>query len=358
VIANRACQILGKPLGDRSTVHPNDHVNCSQSSNDTFPSAMHVAVVLQTHERLLPGLRRLHLELQKKSVEFADVIKIGRTHMQDATPITVGQELNGYARMVELAVHRISQSLQEVFFIAQGGTAVGTGLNAPVGFDEAVANELAQLTRQPFRPNPNKFEALATHDALVEFSGTLATTAASLFKIANDFRLLGSGPSAGLQELRLPENEPGSSIMPGKVNPTQCEALTMVCTRVHGNHAQVMFAGSQGHLELNVFKPAIAASVLQSVVLLGDAAASFAANCVADVQLNHEQLQRNVDHCYMLVTALNRHIGYDKAAQIAKYAHKNKITVREAAVEHLKFVSADDFDKWVKPVDMTRPLQK
>lgn len=327
VISNRAIEMLGGAMGSKKPVHPNDHVNRGQSSNDTFPTAMHVAAAREIHDRLLPALRHLASALEHKAEAFKDIIKIGRTHLQDATPLSLGQEFSGYVTQLQQGIRRVEAGLAELMPLAQGGTAVGTGLNTREGFAERIAAELAVLTGLPFVTAPNKFEALATHDALVSAHGALNTLAVSLFKIASDIRLLGSGPRAGLGELILPENEPGSSIMPGKVNPTQCEAMTMVCTRVFGNQSTVTFAGSQGHLELNVFKPVIADAVLQSVRLLADATNSFTDHCVSGIEADTSRISDLVARSLMLVTALTPVIGYDKAAYIAKTAHRNGTTL-------------------------------
>ena len=354
VIANRAIEILGGIMGTKDPIHPNDHVNRGQSSNDTFPTAMHIAAVEQIVHVLQPGITTLRDALQKHASAWNDIIKIGRTHLQDATPLTLGQEFSGYVTQLDYALERIQATLPRLYLLAQGGTAVGTGLNAPVGFDEAFAEEVANITGLPFRTAPNKFEALAAHDAFVECSGALTTVAASLFKIANDMRLLGSGPRSGLGELMLPANEPGSSIMPGKVNPTQCEAMTMVCAQVIGNNAAISFAGTQGHFELNVFKPVLAYNLLQSIRLIGDACVSFAEKCVAGTEPNRARIAELMERSLMLVTALAPHIGYDKATEIAKSAHANGTTLREEAVR-LGYVSAEDFDKIVRPQDMVAP---
>uniref|UniRef100_H0X1K6 Fumarate hydratase, mitochondrial n=1 Tax=Otolemur garnettii TaxID=30611 RepID=H0X1K6_OTOGA len=354
VISNRAIEILGGELGSKSPVHPNDHVNKSQSSNDTFPTAMHIAAAVEVHEVLLPGLQKLHDALHAKSQEFAQIIKIGRTHTQDAVPLTLGQEFSGYVQQVAYAMARIEAAMPRIYELAAGGTAVGTGLNTRVGFAEKVAAKVASLTGLPFVTAPNKFEALAAHDALVELSGAMNTTACSLMKIANDIRFLGSGPRSGLGELILPENEPGSSIMPGKVNPTQCEAMTMVAAQVMGNHVAVTVGGSNGHFELNVFKPMMIKNVLHSARLLGDASVSFTENCVVGIQANTERINKLMNESLMLVTALNPHIGYDKAAKIAKTAHKNGSTLKETAIE-LGYLTAEQFDQWVKPKDMLGP---
>lgn len=354
VISNRAIEMLGGELGSKKPVHPNDHVNKSQSSNDTFPTAMHIAAALEVHQVLLPGLQKLHDALSAKSKEFAQVIKIGRTHTQDAVPLTLGQEFSGYVQQVQYAMERIKAAMPRIYELAAGGTAVGTGLNTRIGFAEKVAAKVAALTGLPFVTAPNKFEALAAHDALVELSGAMNTTACSLMKIANDIRFLGSGPRSGLGELILPENEPGSSIMPGKVNPTQCEAMTMVAAQVMGNHVAVTVGGSNGHFELNVFKPMMIKNVLHSARLLGDASVSFTENCVVGIQANTERINKLMNESLMLVTALNPHIGYDKAAKIAKTAHKNGSTLKKTAIE-LGYLTAEQFDEWVKPKDMLGP---
>jgi len=354
VISNRAIEILGGVMGSKDPVHPNDHCNMGQSSNDTFPTAMHVAIGMLTRDVLLPGLTKLHAALAAKSEEFKDIIKIGRTHTQDATPLTLGQEFSGYAHQVKMGIARVEMCLPHIYELAQGGTAVGTGLNTAKGWDTAVAGHIAQITDLPFVTAPNKFEALAAHDAMVMFSGALKTVAASLFKIANDMRLLGSGPRSGLGELILPENEPGSSIMPGKVNPTQAEALTMVCVHVMGNDAAVGFAGSQGHFELNVYNPMMSYNVLQSMQLLGDAASSFTDNMVVGTRANIERIDKLMKESLMLVTALAPTIGYDNATKVAKTAHKNGTTLREEAIA-LGFVDGDTFDRVVRPEDMIGP---
>jgi fumarate hydratase class II len=354
VIANRAIELLGGTMGSKKPVHPNDHVNRSQSSNDAFPTAMHIAAALELHRLLLPALKKLRQAIEKKSRAWTKIIKIGRTHTQDATPITLGQEFSAYAAQIDFAIERIGSVLPRLYLLAQGGTAVGTGLNSKRGFDKAFAAEVAKLTKLPFKPAPNKFEALATNDTMVELSGALNTLAVSLFKIANDIRWLGSGPRSGLGELLLPENEPGSSIMPGKVNPTQTEALTMVCCQVFGNHTTVTVAGSQGHFELNVFKPVIITNVLQSIRLLADAAVSFTDNCVAGIEPNRKHIAELMKRSLMLVTALAPKIGYDKAAEIAKAAHKNGTTLREEALR-LGYVTAQEFDALVRPERMVSP---
>jgi len=354
VIANRAIQILGGVVGSKDPVHPNDHVNRSQSSNDVFPTAMHIAAAEVFVRDLVPALKTLHAALEAKAEAFKDIIKIGRTHLMDATPLTLGQEFSGYAHMVKNAIRRIEAALPALYELAQGGTAVGTGLNAKPGFDVAFAKEAAALTGLPFVTAPNKFEALASKDAMVEAHGALNSAAVSLFKIAQDIRLSGSGPRCGIGELNLPENEPGSSIMPGKVNPTQAEAMTMVCAQVMGNNAGVSFAGSQGHFQLNVFKPMIAWNVLTSARLLGDAAVSFTENCVAGIEANETRIADLMERSLMLVTALAPTIGYDNATKVAKTAHKNGTTLREEAVR-LGFVTAEEFDKAVRPETMLGP---
>ena len=354
VISNRAIEALGGEMGSKKPVHPNDHVNMSQSSNDTYPTAMHIAAVEQVTHDLLPALRHLHLALLAKQEAFKDIIKIGRTHTQDATPLTLGQEFSGYAQQVANGLVRIEMTLPMLMQLAQGGTAVGTGLNAPVGFADKVAAKIAEITGLPFTSAPNKFEALAAHDAMVFTHGAINTTAASLFKIANDIRFLGSGPRSGLGELSLPENEPGSSIMPGKVNPTQCEALTMVCTRIFGNEATMTFAGASGHFELNVFNPVMAYSLLQSITLMADAAESFTEHCVVGIEPREDNIKAALDRSLMLVTALAPRIGYDAAAKIAKTAHRNGTTLREEAVGG-GYVSDAEFDALVRPENMIGP---
>ncbi len=354
VIANRAIEILGGELGSKDPVHPNDHVNRSQSSNDTFPTAMHIAAAEEFSKSLLPALEHLYAALDQHARDWKDIIKIGRTHLQDATPLTLGQEFSGYAAQVKNSIRRAEQALPALLELAQGGTAVGTGLNAKRGFAEKVAEEIAAITGLPFVTAENKFEALAAHDAMVEASGALNTIAASLMKIANDIRLLGSGPRCGLGELKLPENEPGSSIMPGKVNPTQCEALTMVCAQVMGNHVTVTIAGSNGHLELNVFKPVMIYNVLQSVKLLADGARSFTDRCVAGIEPDRARISDLMNQSLMLVTALAPEIGYDKATEVAKNAHKKGLTLLESALE-LEYVTEDRFHEVVRPENMLGP---
>ena len=354
VISNRAIEMLGGTMGSKKPVHPNDHVNMSQSSNDTYPTAMHIACAEEIQHRLLPALKHLHTALAAKVVAWKDIIKIGRTHTQDATPVTLGQEFSGYATQVLNGIARIEQTMPRLMELAQGGTAVGTGLNAPVGFDKMVAERIAKITGMGFTTAPNKFEALAAHDAMVFSHGAINTLAASLFKIANDIRLLGSGPRSGLGELALPENEPGSSIMPGKVNPTQCEAMTQVCVQIFGNNAALTFAGSQGHFELNVYNPVMAYNFLQSVRLMADAAVSFTDNCVVGIEPRRDNIKAGLERSLMLVTALAPKIGYDNAAKIAKTAHKNGTTLKEEAVGG-GYVTAEEFDAVVRPEDMIAP---
>ena len=354
VISNRAIEMLGGEMGSKTPVHPNDHVNMSQSSNDTYPTAMHIAAAEQVHHDVLPALEHLLAALRVKQAAFDPIIKIGRTHTQDATPLTLGQEFSGYAQQVENGLKRIRLCQPGLLELAQGGTAVGTGLNAPVGFAELVAAKIAAITGLPFVSAPNKFEALAAHDAMVFSHGALNTVAGALFKIANDIRFLGSGPRSGLGELSLPENEPGSSIMPGKVNPTQCEALTMVCTQVFGNHTTLTFAGASGHFELNVFNPVMAYNFLQSCRLLADAAISFTDNCVVGIEAREDNIKAALERSLMLVTALAPKIGYDAAAKIAKTAHKNGTTLREEAVGG-GYVTNEEFDAVVRPENMISP---
>jgi len=353
VISNRAIEILGGELGTKKPVHPNDHCNMSQSSNDTFPTAMHIACAEEVTHRLVPALKKLHGVLDRKAKEWADIIKIGRTHTQDATPVTLGQEFSGYAQQLANGIERIELTLPKLMELAQGGTAVGTGLASPVGFDDLVAKKIAAITGLDFKTAPNKFEALAAHDAMVFTHGAIATVAMSCFKIANDIRFLGSGPRSGLGELALPENEPGSSIMPGKVNPTQCEALTQVCAHIHGNNAAIGFAGSQGHFELNVFNPMMAYNFLQSVRLLADAAVSFTDNCVVGIEPRLDNIERGLKNSLMLVTPLKEKYGYDRAAKIAKTAHKNGTTLKEEAIKD--GILEEDFDAIVDPSKMISP---
>ncbi len=354
VISNRAIEMMGGVMGSKKPVHPNDHVNMAQSSNDTYPTAMHIACAEEIHHRLLPALQYLRNALNDKAQAWKHIIKIGRTHTQDATPLTLGQEFSGYAQQVENGIKRIEQTLPALMQLAQGGTAVGTGLNAPKGFAEMVAQRIAAITQLPFTSAPNKFEALAAHDAMVFSHGAINTVAASLFKIANDIRFLGSGPRSGLGELALPENEPGSSIMPGKVNPTQCEAMTQVCVQIFGNNAALTFAGSQGHFELNVFNPVMAYNFLQSVRLMSDAAMSFTDNCVVGIEPREDNIKAGLDRSLMLVTALAPKIGYDNAAKIAKTAHKKGTTLREEAVGG-GYVTDKEFDEIVRPEKMIGP---
>ncbi len=354
VIANRAIEILGGTIGSKDPVHPNDHCNMAQSSNDTFPTAMHIATAMASSDVLIPGLEKLEKALRSKIEEFDGIIKIGRTHTQDATPIRLSQEFSGYAHQVHMGIRRIKKSLEDIYELAQGGTAVGTGLNTFEGWDTTVAKNISRITGLPFVTAPNKFEALAAHDAMVEISGSLKTVAASLFKIANDIRLLGSGPRCGLGELILPENEPGSSIMPGKVNPTQCESMTQVCAHVIGNDTAVGFAGSQGHFELNVYKPMIAYNVLQSIQLLGDACSAFTDNLVDGLEADDTRIDKLMRESLMLVTALAPKIGYDNATKVAKTAHKNGTTLKEEAIS-LGFVDEKTFDEVVRPENMVGP---
>ena len=351
VISNRALVLSGGHLGDKSPVHPNDEVNKSQSSNDTFPTAMSIAAYSKLVQHTIPQVEQLHDTLAAKAERFKDVVKIGRTHLMDATPLTLGQEFSGYAAQLSYGLKALNNTLAHLSELALGGTAVGTGLNTPKGYDVKVAEYIAQLTGLPFKTAPNKFEALAAHDALVESHGALKQLAVALMKIANDIRLLASGPRSGIGEINIPENEPGSSIMPGKVNPTQCEAMTMVCAQVMGNDTTITFAGASGHFELNVFKPVMAANFLQSAQLLGDACRSFNEHCAIGIEPNHARIKAQLDQSLMLVTALNTHIGYDAAAKIAKTAHKNGTTLREEAV-NLGLVKAEDFDAWVRAEDM------
>ena len=354
VIANRAIQILGGRLGSKKPVHPNDHVNKSQSTNDVFPTAMHMAIAIRAKGKLIPCLNLLNSELKKKTKEFKNIIKVGRTHLQDATPLTLGQEFSGYHSQLTKCIERINKALEEIYFLAQGGTAVGTGLNTKKGFDKKIVAELRKITKLPFKPAPNKFASLAAHDAIVNFSGTMNTTAVCLMKIANDIRFLGSGPRAGYGELILPANEPGSSIMPGKVNPTQSEAVTMVCVKVIGNHNGITMAGSHGHFELNVFKPLIIHNILQSIHLMADSTKSFAKYCISGLKADKKRIKELLDNSLMLVTALAPHIGYDKAAKIAKNALKNKTKLKDEAIKS-GLIKEKDYDKIVDPRKMVNP---
>jgi len=354
VISNRAIEILGGKMGTKKPVHPNDHVNKSQSTNDVFPTAMHIAIAIRANGKLLPSLKLLNEKLKKKSKEFNKIVKVGRTHLQDATPITLGQEFSGYHSQLSKCIKRIEHSLEEIYYLAQGGTAVGTGLNTRKGFDKKIVLELKKMTKLPFKPSENKFAALAAHDSIVNFSGTLNTTAVCLMKIANDIRFLGSGPRAGYGELILPENEPGSSIMPGKVNPTQCEAVTMVCVKVIGNHNGITMAGSHGHFELNVFKPLIIHNILQSIHLMADSSKSFANYCIHGLKADKIKIKKFLDNSLMLVTALSPKVGYDNAAKIAKLAHKNGTSLKEESIKS-GLINEKDFDKIVDPKKMIRP---
>ena len=354
VIANRAIEILGGKKGTKKPVHPNDHVNKSQSTNDVFPTAMHIAIAIETKKKLLPSLELLNKELKKKVSQFKNIIKVGRTHLQDATPLSLGQEFSGYQSQLENCIYRIKNALNEIYFLAQGGTAVGTGINSKKGFDKKIINEIKKITKLPFKPTKNKFAALAAHDEIVNFSGTLNTTAVSLMKIANDIRFLGSGPRAGYGEIILPANEPGSSIMPGKVNPTQSEAVTMVCVKVIGNHNGITMAGSHGHFELNVFKPLIAHNILQSIDLLADSTKNFAIYCVKGIKADKIKIKKFLDNSLMLVTALAPQIGYDNAAKIAKTALKNGTTLKEEVLK-TKLINEKDFDQVVDPKKMIYP---
>ena len=354
VISNRAIQILGGRLGSKKPVHPNDHVNKSQSTNDVFPTAMHMAIAIRAKGKLIPCLNLLNSELKKKTKEFKNIVKVGRTHLQDATPLTLGQEFSGYHSQLTKCIERINKALEEIYFLAQGGTAVGTGLNTRKGFDKKIVAELRKITKLPFKPAPNKFASLAAHDAIVNFSGTMNTTAVCLMKIANDIRFLGSGPRAGYGELILPANEPGSSIMPGKVNPTQSEAVTMVCVKVIGNHNGITMAGSHGHFELNVFKPLIIHNILQSIHIMADSSKSFAKYCISGLKADKKRIKELLDNSLMLVTALAPHIGYDKAAKIAKNALKNKTKLKDEAIKS-GLIKEKDYDKIVDPKKMVNP---
>jgi len=354
VIANRAIEIMGGKLGSKKPVHPNDHVNKSQSTNDVFPTAMHISVAQETISKLLPSLKILEKELAKKSKEFKDIIKIGRTHLQDATPLSLGQEFSGYQVQLKKCIERIELALKEIYFLAQGGTAVGTGINSKKGFDKKIVKEIAKYTKIPFKPADNKFAELAAHDSIVNFSGALNTCAVALMKVSNDIRFLGSGPRAGYGELTLPENEPGSSIMPGKVNPTQCEAVTMVCAQVIGNHTGITIAGSHGHFELNVFKPMIAHNVLQSIDLIADSTKNFSIYCVKGIKANKKRIKEHLDNSLMLVTILAPHIGYDNAAKIAKTALKNGTTLKYESLK-TNLIKEKDYDRIVDPRKMIYP---
>jgi len=357
VIANRAIEMLGGELGSKDPVHPNDHVNMSQSTNDTFPSTINIAAVETVAHQLIPALEKLQKSLTAKADEFNDIIKLGRTHLQDATPLSLGQEFSGYASMVDHGITRVKNAIEHCYELAMGGTAVGTGINSVAGFGEAAAKEISNLTGFPFVTAPNKFEALGGQDSIVELSSALKTVAVSLNKIANDIRWLGSGPRSGIGEINLPTNEPGSSIMPGKVNPTQAEAMTMVCTQVIGNDITITMAGASGNFELNVYRPVIAFNIIQSIRLLSEVSVSFADNCVDGIEANEDRIHSNLHNSLMLVTALNPHIGYDKAAEVAKKAHKENTTLKEAIID-LGYMSGDDFDKLVQPRDMIHPRKK
>ena len=354
VISNRAIEILGGKLGSKKPVHPNDHVNMAQSTNDTFPTAMHIAVAIHANKRLLPALVKLEKSLNKKVKQFKNIVKIGRTHLQDATPLTLGQEFSGYEAQVKNSIDRIKKALNEVYYLAQGGTAVGTGINSRKGWDKKIALEIKRITRLPFQTAKNKFEALASHDPIVNFSASLSTTAVALTKIANDIRFLGSGPRAGYAELELPENEPGSSIMPGKVNPTQCEAITMVCTKVIGNHTGITIAGTHGHFELNVFKPLIAHNIIQSIDLISDSVNCFVDFCVKGIKANKKKINELLNNSLMLVTALSPVIGYDNASKIAKAAHKNGTTLKEETLQ-TGLINEEQYNKFVNPKKMVKP---
>ncbi len=354
VISNRAIEMLGGKLGTKKPVHPNDHVNKSQSTNDVFPSAMHISIAIKTTQKLLPSLKLLEKELLKKVNKFKKIVKVGRTHLQDATPITLGQEFSGYHAQLKKCINRIENALQEIYFLAQGGTAVGTGLNTKKKFDVKIIREISKITKLPFKPAKNKFAALAAHDAIVNFSGTMNTAAVCLMKIANDIRFLGSGPRAGYGELILPSNEPGSSIMPGKINPTQSEAVTMVCVKVIGNHNGITMAGSHGHFELNVFKPLIIHNILQSIEIMADSAKTFALYCIRGIKADKERIQNLLDNSLMIVTALAPKIGYDNAAKIAKAAYKNKTTLKEEVMK-TNLISEKEYKKIMDPIKMTRP---
>ena len=354
VISNRAIKMMGGKMGTKKPIHPNDHVNKSQSTNDVFPTAMHIAIAMKTKNMLLPSLRLLEKEIGKKVKQFGSIVKLGRTHLQDATPLTLGQEFSGYQSQLKTCIDRIERALGEIYFLAQGGTAVGTGLNTKKGFDKKIVSEIKKITKLPFKPSKNKFAALASHDPVVNFSGTMNTTAVCLMKIANDIRFLGSGPRAGYGELILPENEPGSSIMPGKVNPTQCEAVTMVCVKVIGNHNGITMAGSHGHFELNVFKPLIIHNILQSIKIMSDSSKAFAKYCIKGLKADKKRIKSLLDNSLMLVTALSPKIGYDNAAKIAKLAHKNGTTLKEEALK-TGLINERDFSRIVNPAKMVKP---
>ena len=354
VIANRAIEMMGGKMGSKKPVHPNDHVNKSQSTNDVFPTAMHISIAIQTREKLLPSLRLLEKELTRKTKEFKSIVKVGRTHLQDATPLTLGQEFSGYQSQLKKCIIRIESALKEIYNLAQGGTAVGTGLNTRKNFDKKIIKEISKITKLPFKPASNKFAALAAHDEIVNFSGALNTTAVCLMKIANDIRFLGSGPRAGYGELILPSNEPGSSIMPGKVNPTQSEAVTMVCVKVIGNHNGITMAGSHGHFELNVFKPLIIHNILQSINIMSDSARAFGMYCVKGIKADKKRIKFLLDNSLMIVTALAPRIGYDRAAQIAKTAHKNGTTLKEEVLR-TGLINEKDYENLMSPIKMTKP---
>ncbi|OUX54348.1 MAG: fumarate hydratase, class II [Pelagibacteraceae bacterium TMED287] len=354
VIANRAIQMMGGKMGTKKPVHPNDHVNKSQSTNDVFPTAMHIAIAMKANNKLLPSLKLLERELKKKVSQFSKIVKLGRTHLQDATPLTLGQEFSGYHSQLKKCIERIEKALSEIYYLAQGGTAVGTGLNTRKNFDKKIVKEIKKMVKLPFKPTKNKFAALAAHDAIVNFSGTMNTTAVCLMKIANDIRFLGSGPRAGYGELILPENEPGSSIMPGKVNPTQCEAVTMVCVKVIGNHNGITIAGSHGHFELNVFKPLIIHNILQSINIMSDSSKAFANYCIRGLKADKKRIKFLLENSLMLVTALSPKVGYDMAAKIAKLAHKNGTTLKEEALRS-GAISEKEYDKVMNPILMTKP---
>ena len=354
VISNRAIEMMGGKMGSKKPIHPNDHVNKSQSTNDVFPSAMHIAIAIKSTKKLLPSLKLLEKELKRKVSQFKKIVKVGRTHLQDATPITLGQEFSGYHTQLKKCIERIDYALKEIYFLAQGGTAVGTGLNTRKNFDKKIIKEISRITKLPFKPAPNKFAALAAHDAIVNFSGSLNTTAVCLMKIANDLRFLGSGPRAGYGEIILPANEPGSSIMAGKVNPTQSEAVTMVCVKVIGNHNGITMAGSHGHFELNVFKPLIIHNILQSIEIMSDSAATFAKYCVKGIKVNKKRIKELLDSSLMMVTALAPKIGYDNAAKIAKSAYKNGTNLKEEVLK-TNLITSKEYEILMDPIKMTRP---